>query len=242
MVTRTLVKLEVLTLTNLAIYIDAQTKRQYTWSESKAAALDFGVSLQKLWGWQNGDVLGVFSPNCIDFPAIVLGAIWAGGAVSPANPAYTAEELAFQLRDAQAKFLVTQMACLDVAIQAAEKAGISKDRILLIGDELDSTGTLRHFSSCLGMRMKYPGFRGVPVDPKRDVCLLAYSSGTTGRPKAVMLTHQNLVANQLQIKATDEGYLASTGAYDNNGDKVLATVPYYHVYGMIYRLPIEECC
>lgn len=226
-----------------AIYVDARTKRQYGWSDTKNAALDFGTSLQRLWGWKKSDVLGVFSPNCVDFPAIVLGAIWAGGSVSLANPAYTTEELSFQLQDSRAKALVTQVAYLDVSTKAAQMAGIPKDRILLIGDELDPAATFKHFSSYHNMRFKYPQYKKAPIDPKRDICLLAYSSGTTGRSKAVMLTHENLVANQLQIEATDAGNLTSIGGYDYNEDKILATIPYYHVYGtytrpLLRRMPL----
>lgn len=202
---------------------------------TKCTALDFGAGLQKLWGWQKGDVLGIFSPNCIEYPAIVLGAIWAGATVSPANPAYTAEELSFQLIDSGARALVTRVAYLEAATRAAQMAGIPSDRVLLIGDELHLTGAFNHFSSYYNMRSKFPEVRKPPIDPKKDICLLAYSSGTTGRPKAVMLTHENLVANQLQIQATDEGNLASTGGHDNNGDKIMAVVPYYHVYGIIPR-------
>lgn len=221
----------------LAIYVNAQTKRQYTWSDTKAAALEFGTSLQRLWDWKKGDVLGLFSPNCIDSPAIVLGTLWAGGTVSPANPAYTVDELAFQLKDSRAKALVTQLAYLNVATKAAQITGIPEDRILLIGDALDTSGKFKHFTLYRDMRFKGPQCQRPTIDPKRDLALLAYSSGTTGRPKAVMLSHENLVANLLQIQTTDEGNLKPTRGDDDQGDKVLATVPYFHVYG-IYPRPL----
>ncbi|KAJ5355954.1 hypothetical protein N7517_010563 [Penicillium concentricum] len=213
------------------IYIHAQTKRQYTWSDTKAAALEFGAALQRLWDWKKGDVLGLFSPNCIDSPAIILGALWAGGTVSPANPSYMVDELAFQLKDSRAKALVTQLACLEVATKAAQIAGIPKDRIILIGDLSDTTSKFKHFSLYNDMRFEGPMCQKPLIDAKTDLGLLAYSSGTTGRPKAVMLSHENLVANLLQIEATDEGNLKPTGGDDNHGDKILATVPYFHVYG-----------
>ncbi|KAJ6139891.1 hypothetical protein N7471_006377 [Penicillium samsonianum] len=213
------------------IYVNAQTKRQYTWSDTKAAALEFGTSLQRLWDWKKGDVLGLFSPNCIDSPAIVLGTLWAGGTVSPANPAYTVDELAFQLKDLRAKALVTQLAYLNVATKAAQITGIPEDRILLIGDALDTSGKFKHFTLYRDMRFKGPQCQRPTIDPKRDLALLTYSSGTTGRPKAVMLSHENLVANLLQIQTTDEENLKPTGGDDDQGDKVLATVPYFHVYG-----------
>ncbi|CAI7671829.1 unnamed protein product [Penicillium palitans] len=218
------------------IYISAQTKRHYTWSETKAAGLNFGATLHRLWDWKKGDVLGLFSPNCIDSPAIVFGTLWSGGTISAANPAYTVDELAFQLKDSHAKALVTQLACLDVATKAAQIAGIPNDRIILIGDDLDTTDQFKHFSVHSNMRFEITHCQKPTIDPKRDLALLAYSSGTTGRPKAVMLSHENLVSNLLQIQATDEGNLNPTGGDNDHGDKILATVPYFHVYGFSFLI------
>ncbi len=69
--------------------------------------------------------------------------------LSPANPAYTAKELTFQLKDSGAKALVTQRQCLNVALEAAKNAGIPESRIILIGDERDGGGKdrLKHFCS-----------------------------------------------------------------------------------------------
>lgn len=214
-----------------AIYIDSGTKKQYTWAQTKTAALEFGTSIQKLWGWKKGDVLGLFSPNSIDYPAIMFGTFWAGGTVSPANPAYTVDELAFQLKDSGAKALVTQFAYLEIATKAAQISGIPKDRIILIGDTIDPAGNFVHFYSCLGSSLRDSQCRRPIIDPKKDLGLLVYSSGTTGRPKAVMLSHENIIANQLQIQTTDEGNLSSSGGNDGHGDKIMAVVPYYHVYG-----------
>lgn len=180
-------------------------------------------------------MLGLFSPNCIDSPAILFGALWSGGTISAANPAYTVDELAFQLKDSRAKALVTQLAYLDVATKAAQRAGIPKDRIILIGDDLDTTDQFKHFSLRNNMRFEATQCQKPTIDPKRDLALLAYSSGTTGRPKAVMLSHEKLVANLLQVQATDEGNLKPTGGDDDHGDKILATVPYFHVYGIYSR-------
>ena len=120
--------------TSIAIYVDARTKRQYTWTEIKTAGLDFGAGHRNIWDWKRGEVIGLFSPNCIDPPAIIFGTLWAGGIVSPANPGYTAEELPFQPKNSGAKALVTQLACLDVGQGAASIERIPESRIILIGD------------------------------------------------------------------------------------------------------------
>lgn len=217
----------------VAIYIDARTEKSYSWAETRTVALDFGSRLRSLWGWKKGDVLGLFTPNCIDTPAIMFGTIWAGGVVSPANPAYTVEELAFQIKDSGAKALVTQADLLGVATKAALMSGISKDRIMLIGDDKDLSSKVDHFSSCRGNFKNYPSHRPL-IEPKHDLAVLCYSSGTTGKPKGVKLSHENMVMNLLQIAATEDGNLNPIGGEDGNGDKVMAVLPYYHVYGNMF--------
>ncbi|OWP03400.1 hypothetical protein B2J93_7418 [Marssonina coronariae] len=83
---------------------------------------------------KKGHVVGFFSPNCVDTPASTFGALWAGGVVSPANPAYSVKEVAFQRKDSGSKALITQASCLQTAVEAAKGAGLPRDRILLMGD------------------------------------------------------------------------------------------------------------
>ncbi|KAH6664580.1 hypothetical protein B0J14DRAFT_681684 [Halenospora varia] len=223
----------------LAIYIDAQTGQRHTWEETRAAALDFGAYLQDIWNWGKGDVLGIFTPNCIDTPAIVFGTLWAGGIVSPANPTYTTEELASQLKDSGANALVTQVDWLGVAIKAAQIVGISEDRIILIGDGKDPSGNVNHFSSFRGSSIICHHQRP-EINLEKDLAFLVYSSGTTGHPKGVKLSHMNMMMNLLQIQATEGGNLSPVGGHDGNGDKIMAVVPYYHVYGIAFliNLPV----
>lgn len=68
------------------------------------------------------------------------------------------------------------------------------------------------------------------MDPKKDLAFLVYSSGTTGHPKGVMLSHENIVANTLMIKVAEGGNLSWKGGKDGRGDKILAFLPFYHIY------------
>ena len=205
----------------------AQTSRSHTWAAIHSHSLAFGRGLQSLWSWRKGDVLALYTPNSIDTPLVTLGTLWAGGVVSPANPLYTAEELAFQLRDSGAKALVTQLAFLGTAVAAAKKAGIREDRIVLLGDERDASGRFRHFS---GVRSE-EGSK-VHVDPTEDLSFLVYSSGTTGLPKGVCLTHHNLVANLIQCAYVEGSQWSWTGGLDGKGDKQLGVLPFFHIYGL----------
>jgi len=133
-------------------------------------------------------------------------------------------ELAHHLRDSGAKILVTQKRLLKPALEAATEAGIEKQNVILVGEERDEG--VRHFRDILveggnaGDREK--------VNAMKDLAYLVYSSGTTGLPKGVMLTHSNAVSD-LYMLHSSEGELLKW-----NKDKILSVLPYYHIYGLSF--------
>ncbi|KKZ65809.1 hypothetical protein EMCG_01194 [[Emmonsia] crescens] len=213
------------------IFQDADTLRSYNYAQVKSTALEFGMGLKATWDWQKGDVLAIISPNSIDMPPVIWGTHWAGGVVSPANPTYTVEELAFQLQGTKAKALVTQFALLPTATAAAKLAGIPENRIILLGDERDPSAKFKHFTSIRNIS-KATRFRKTRIDPAKDLAFLSFSSGTTGVPKGVMLSHRNIVSNIMQFTAGEAGQLSWTGGKDGKGDRVLAFLPFFHIYGL----------
>ncbi|EXJ79122.1 hypothetical protein A1O3_08623 [Capronia epimyces CBS 606.96] len=222
------------------IFQDADNlDRQYTYTQLRQLSIDFGKGLKSNHGFRKGDVLGLFVPNDIEVPPVVLGTLWAGGVVSPANPGYTVAELVYQLKDSGARVLVTHLSVLDNARKAAAEVGIPESDILLLGKDGDPGRKFKHWSAVRNLegtvRWKSP-----KIDPKTDLAFLVYSSGTTGRPKGVKLTHHNMTSNMEQIHAT-EGWLTWNGsksvpgipdAPKGKGDKVLASLPFFHIYGL----------
>jgi 4-coumarate--CoA ligase len=192
--------------------------------------MDFGKGLRAVWDWKKGDVLALYSPNCIDTPPIMWGTLWAGGVLSPANPAYTAEELAFQLKDANAKALCTQVEFLPTAVKAAEIAGLDKDMIILMGDQRMKDASFKHFTSIRNISGA-TRYRKTKVAPD-NLAFLVYSSGTTGLPKGVMLTHQNICSNLMQLRASESGNLSWQGGPSGQGDRIMAFLPFFHIYGV----------
>ena len=163
-------------------------------------------------GFAKGDVLALFSPNLPEYALAAYGAMAAGGVVTGANPLLTTEELAGQLADAQARLLVTVPPFLDRALAAADKAGVSE--VLVFGEAEGATP----FRALVAH--DHPP-AAVTVDPD-DVAALPYSSGTTGLPKGVELTHANLVTNVRQSQAT-LGF--------REDDVVVAVAPFFHAIG-----------
>lgn len=175
----------------------------------------------------------MYTPNCIDTPAITWGCHWAGGILSPANPNYTVEELAFQLKDSGAKALVTQLPYIKNAQEAAKQVGIPLDRVIVMGDQKDPSYKVKHFTSIVNTAGTSRWRRTKATNPSEDLAFLVYSSGTTGHPKGVMLTHRNIVSNTMMIKAAEAGKLQPTGGPTGEGDKLLAFLPFFHIYGKV---------
>ncbi|KAG6181293.1 hypothetical protein E4U34_004591 [Claviceps purpurea] len=213
------------------LFIDGDTDHSYTYHDVKESSVQFGKGLKHNFNWQKGDVLAFFTPNCIDTPILTYGLHWAGGVASPANPTYTVDELARQLSDSKAAALVTQAPFLNKAVEAAQKAGIPLDRVLLMGDGKDASGKYRHWRD-LTAKEAWLQPRKTVVDPKKDLAYLVYSSGTTGLPKGVMLTHYNLVANAYQSSRVDPKFLS----WDS--DSHLGVLPFFHIYGLSVALNI----
>lgn len=155
------------------MFEDADSGRHYTFSRLKHLSSKFGNGLRLRWGWEKGDVLAVYSPNCIDLPAVIFGTLWAGGVISAVNPTYTVDELSHQLKDSGAKALITHVSCFASAIAAAKKAGVPRNRILLVGDERDDVQVL-HFTDLLDTAHTT---ERVQINPVQDCAFLSYSSG-----------------------------------------------------------------
>ena len=214
------------------LYVDTHTGRSYTYLQARDVALKFSKSLQTTFDWVKNDVLGLFTPNCIDPPSIIYGTHWAGGIVTPANPLSTAEELAFQLRNSNSKALVTQAQCLPVARSAAKMVGLPEASIVLIGDERHSE--FRHFGD-LQEASDVRQHKRPAINPLEDVAFIVYSSGTTGLPKGVLITHANIVNQLQQIAVLESPKWSWTGGPDGQGDKAVGFLPFYHIYGQFVQ-------
>ena len=203
--------------------IDGPSGRTITFAELARAVKGLAAGMAAR-GLAKGDVVAIFSPNVPEYAIAFHGIATAGGVVTTINPTSTAEELARQLRAAKAQLLITVPAFLDIAKEAGAQLGI--DEVVVFGEAEGATP----FASLMGDPDQAPV---IAFDPAEDLVALPFSSGTTGLPKGVMLTHRNLVANVAQAKAA----LAMA-----DGSVAMGVLPFFHIYGMtvIMNLALSE--
>ncbi|WP_419847359.1 AMP-binding protein [Candidatus Poriferisocius sp.] len=166
-------------------------------------------------GFARGDVAALIAPNSPWYPVVFHAVAVAGGAVTTVNPTYGAEEIAYQLADSGATLVFAADGFATQAQEAMIQAGVAGDVVVI---DADSPTEGVAMQSLMGDPITQ-----VEVDPQNDVVVLPYSSGTTGLPKGVMLTHANLVNNIEQC---------ASSVVSQAGDVVLAVLPFFHIYGM----------
>ncbi|MFJ4485214.1 4-coumarate--CoA ligase family protein [Streptomyces longwoodensis] len=166
-------------------------------------------------GVRKGDVLALHSPNTVAFPLAFYAATRAGASVTTVHPLCTPEEFAKQLGDSGARWIVTVSPLLATARRAAELAGGVEEVFVC-----DSAPGHRSLIDMLASRAPDPR---PDIDPVEDVAALPYSSGTTGVPKGVMLTHRQIATNLAQLEP------AVPAGPD---DRILAVLPFFHIYGL----------
>ena len=193
--------------------IDGPTGRTVTYAQLAGAVDRLAAGLAER-GFTKGDVFAIFSPNLPEYAIAFHGVAAAGGIATTINPLYTVEELTFQLKDSKASYLLTIPQFIDRALEAAERAGVRE--VFVLGEAEGATP----FAELLTSTGPAPE---VDIAPADDLVVLPYSSGTTGLPKGVMLTHRNLVANISQAlvphSVTEE-------------DVIIGVLPFFHIYGM----------
>lgn len=190
-------------------------------------------------GLKPGDRVLLYSSNNLFTPVAFMGILMAGGVFTGANPSFVARELAYQLKDSGASFLLASDASMEIAVEAAAEVGLPKSRIFTFdATVLDAKlGKARlgsqHWTSLLASKedgMKYDWVE--PTDAETTTCALNYSSGTTGVPKGVEISHYSYVANGLGVNYVDR----LDPEYDEKNKRArrLGFLPMYHAFGQTY--------
>ncbi|MFH2132376.1 MAG: AMP-binding protein, partial [bacterium] len=207
----------------------------------------FATALASL-GVKKGDTVALYLLNCPQYVIAYFGALKAGAVTTPVSPVYTSQEVKHQLENSGAKTII----CEDILYNNIEKSGAILNNVILtsISDFLPLVKKIfmgsklakayRGVEAPTVEQMKEKGLHPfleliqknapnpppIVFDPKTDVAALPYTGGTTGLPKAAVLTHYNLVAQQAQVS----GFWPQ---FEDGKEVVLAFLPFFHIYGQV---------
>nr|XP_043613760.1 4-coumarate--CoA ligase-like 1 [Erigeron canadensis] len=196
-------------------FVDASTKKSYTHGQVLRDVKRFSKALRSL-GLRTGHVVVVVLPNVVEYAAVALGIMAAGGVFSGANPSSHSSEIKKQVELAEAKLIVTD----DRTYSKVNELGLP---VIVVGEERVQ-GTI--FWTELLEAAERASNNGIEIEAnENDLCALPFSSGTTGLSKGVMLTHRNIVANLCST-------LFSVGPDLIGKLTILGLIPYFHIYGL----------
>lgn len=218
--------------------IEDETGRRIGFEEIRARTFGFANGLMLRYGIKEEEVVVIFSPNHVDYPPAIWGTHRLGGIVSGANPTYTAEELLHQIQVVKATLVIAHPSSLHTALSAARTAGIPSDRVITFGE---STQPTVDSIIQLGLRNE-PAFverRLKKGEGKTKVAFLNFSSGTTGKPKAVSIAHYGPIVNVIQIAQytkVNENYAPWEEQRFRPSDIVAGVLPFFHIYGLVFSI------
>ena len=222
--------------------------KKINYHELKEKADRFATALADM-GVAKGDRVALLLLNCPQYVIAYLGALKAGAVVTPVSPVYTSQEVRHQLADSGARVVV----CQAILYDNVARTGLDLDQVILTGvdeylpklkkmfakkvmaraygglevpsDEVIKSRGLLKFQDLLA---KYPPSPpAMSLDPAKDLAALPYTGGTTGLPKAAMLTHRNIIACQAQALAFWSSVL------EEGNETVIAFLPLFHIYGQV---------
>ncbi|XP_028142622.1 uncharacterized protein LOC114336452 isoform X2 [Diabrotica virgifera virgifera] len=209
-------------------FISGTTGRSYTFEQIRIKSRNFSKVLREKFKLKDGDVIAMFLPNVPEYVICFLGSLEARLIVTTMNPMYTADEIAKQIIDASPKLIVTQANLVSTARSALELTKRQLPLIIVKETQAESLpeGTI-DLSELINTHLDVPDLLPGKAD---DVAIMPYSSGTTGLPKGVLLTHKNMTSNLTQMSHPD--FSSVEPPTDNFQDMSPAVLPFYHIYGL----------
>ncbi|KAJ4958364.1 hypothetical protein NE237_025475 [Protea cynaroides] len=197
--------------------IDGATGKAYNYADVERTSRKVAAGLNKL-GIQKGQVIMLLLPNSAEFAFSFLGSSICGAVTTMANPFFKTAEIAKQVKASDAKLIITQASCVPKVIDLAQENDI---KVVCIDSVLE--GCL-HFSELT--QLDDDDVPSAELDPN-DIVTLPFSSGTTGLPKGVMLSHKNLITSIAQHVDGENPNL-----YIHSEDVLLGLLPMFHIYAL----------
>ncbi|KAJ8719771.1 hypothetical protein PYW08_011946 [Mythimna loreyi] len=206
----------------------AETGRGYTYEQAFKLSNRFAANLRTKFKICDGDSVAVMLPNIPDYPLVALGILAAGGVITSINPNYTAHEVQRQLKMSEAKAIVTLPETVPVI---RESLNIAKINIPIIAVKRNDNPVPEGIALFNELSEDIHTDNSVLKQVRRqtnDICFLPYSSGTTGLPKGVELSHRNIIANCEQIN--DPIVAMHNETTSTHQDSVMGVLPFFHIY------------
>jgi 4-coumarate--CoA ligase len=181
-------------------------------------------------------VVMIFTPNHIWVPIAYLGIVGASRIFSAANPVYTVNEVEYQIKNTGTQCILVHPDHAATAVEAASRVGLDKGKIFLFSDKpCGSQNGLQDFRDMVGSEQEGESWQWDPMleTSTTDIATINYSSGTTGLPKGVCVSHHNLLANVVQtifIRDQEQAYARDTP----REERWVGFLPLYHAYGRAY--------
>ncbi|KAM6498476.1 amp dependent CoA ligase [Amanita muscaria] len=219
-------------------FIEDHSGRKVLGDEVRQRTYDLAYALRATLQLKDGDVVCLFSVNDIDYLPAIWGVHLAGGVITPSNPGYTVDELVQQLKLSEATLIIAHPIFIRTAVAAARIAGLSEDRIVLLRKlpevpNVVALDDLIHFAT--KRQSKFIPRQLRHGEGKSKLAFLSFSSGTTGKPKAVAIPHHSVIANIIQTavhyRVTDSSLPEKLFAPE---DVALGVLPLFHIYGLVY--------
>ncbi|KAL5349668.1 hypothetical protein ACLOAV_004698 [Pseudogymnoascus australis] len=219
-------------------YTSLEWKDRTGWL-ARALHQELGFQVNQGTEWEK--VIGIYTLNTIDTLAVSFAVHYLNGVASPANAAYSASELAYQLKSAGAKAIFTCIPLLENALQAAKTAGIPEKHVYILDMPDVFTGGKKVPFKTVGDLVEQ-GKRLPAIEPlrwtkgqgERQTAFLCYSSGTSGLPKGVMISHRNCITNVIQMTLHEQVGRAGKGPKGGpRQDVSLGLLPFSHIYGLV---------
>ncbi|KAK2461344.1 hypothetical protein APHAL10511_006629 [Amanita phalloides] len=223
--------------------IDNGTGRQVFGHELRKRTFALANALKIMYGIGEDDVALIFGRNHVDYPVATWAVHMLGGIISGANPGFTVDELLYQINETNARVLFVFPDCLEVARKAAHEAGMAPERLILFNTISQASADYTTVDDLvhLGLKAKHSFVERKlkQGEARTKLAYFNFSSGTTGRPKAVSIAHYAVITNVIQMAAhnrVNDDDLPWEDSRFRPGGVAIGVLPLYHIYGLVLNL------
>ncbi|KAI0657594.1 phenylacetyl-CoA ligase [Cubamyces menziesii] len=223
--------------------IEEETGRKVYLSELQYRTDALARAFSALFNIRDGDIVSLYIPNHVDYPVLTWATQRLGAIVAALSASLTSEELAYQLTVAKPSLLVTHVENLPAALEAANAVKLPHSRIVVLdGQKSSKKLPFKSVEDLIDDKSlpPYTEFKfSKPGEAREKIAFLCFSSGTTGKPKAVAISHFNVISDLIQFSAlcgANQNYAPLEEQRFRPGDVASGVLPFNHIYGLVINL------